>query len=66
MQVWNSGHSGLYHQILKNMLEPEQGQMEPLNTHTWQMVQQKLFSWLNLCQGLYGDTLIWGQVLYKT
>ena len=62
----NSGHSGLYSLYFGNMLEPEQGQMVPLNTQTCKMVQQKLCSSLSLCLGLYGDTLVWGQELYKT
>ena len=44
MQVSNLGHSGLYSSKFENRLEPKQGQMVPLNTHTCQMVQQKLFS----------------------
>ena len=44
MQVGNSGHSGLYLSNFENMLEPQRGQMIPLNTCTCQMVQQKLFS----------------------
>ena len=34
MQVLNSGHSGLYSSNFENMLEPEQGQMVLLGTHT--------------------------------
>ena len=65
MQMCNSGHSGLFSSNFENMLEPEEGQMVSFNIHACQMVQQKLFSCLNLCQRIYGDTLIQGQKLYK-